>query len=217
MTGQYRLAWHDSVVERTYSTPLIDKLGVRPGGRVAIVGSVDSDGWFRELLAERTDDVTDGEALADTDLVFLAADSVPELSSLPDLRRRLRPNGAIWVISKKGRAATLRYAELLEAAQASGLVDNKVASFSDTHTALRFVIPVALRPRTGERVPSAHAGHAPDTPRDPRGRPRLARTEDAAETRPGAGPRRARGAPRGRGGRSRQARDARILVGRRPR
>ncbi len=36
---------------------------------------------------------------------------------------------------------------ILEAAQASGLVDNKVASFSDTHTALRFVIPVALRPR----------------------------------------------------------------------
>ncbi len=52
------------------------------------------------------------------------------------------------MISKKGRAATLRYGELLEAAQASGLVDNKVASFSDTHTALRFVIPVALRPRT---------------------------------------------------------------------
>ena len=98
-------------------------------------------------LAERTDDVTDGEPLPDTDLVFLAADSVPELSSLPDLRSRIRPNGAIWVISRKGRAATLRYAELLETAQASGLVDNKVASFSETHTALRFVIPVALRPR----------------------------------------------------------------------
>jgi hypothetical protein len=147
MTGQYPLPWHDIAVERTYSTPLIDKLGVKPGGRVAIVGSVDPDGSFHDLLAERTDDVTDGEPLPDTDLVFLAADSILELSSLPDLRRRLRPNGAIWVISKKGRTATIRYAELLEAAQASGLVDNKVASFSDTHTALRFVIPVALRPR----------------------------------------------------------------------
>ncbi len=147
MSGPYRLAWHDIVVERIYSTPLIDKLGVRPGGRVAIVGPVDSDGAFRQLLEERTDDVTDGDPLPDTDLVFLAADSVPELSSLPDLRSRIRPNGAIWVISKKGRAATLHYADLLEAAQKSGLVDNKVASFSDTHTALRFVIPVALRPR----------------------------------------------------------------------
>jgi hypothetical protein len=147
MSGPYRLAWHDIAVEKTYSTPLIDKLGVRQGGRVAIVGQVDPDGSFRELLAERTDDVTDGEPLPDTDLVFLAADGVPELSSLPDLRSRIRPNGAIWVISRKGRASTLRYADLLEAAQASGLVDNKVASFSDTHTALRFVIPVALRAR----------------------------------------------------------------------
>jgi hypothetical protein len=147
MTGQYRLAWHDIGVERVYSTPLIDKLGVRPGGRVAIVGPVDPAGSFRELLADRTDDVTDGEPLPDTDIVFLAADSPAELSQLPELRRRIRPSGAIWIISTKGRAATLRYAEILEAAQASGLVDNKVASFSDTHTALRFVIPVALRPR----------------------------------------------------------------------
>jgi hypothetical protein len=147
MTGQYRLAWHDIGVERVYSTPLIDKLGVRPGARVAIVGPVDPDGSFRELLSERTDDVTDGEPLPDTDVVFLAADSPADLSRLPDLRRRIRPNGAIWIISTKGRTATLHYAEILEAAQASGLVDNKVASFSDTHTALRFVIPVALRPR----------------------------------------------------------------------
>jgi len=147
MTGQYRLAWHDIPVERVYSTPLIDKLGVRPGGRVAIVGPVDPDGSFRELLAERTDDVTDGEPLPDTDVIFLAADSPAELAGLPELRQRIRPNGAIWVISRKGRSATLHYAEILEAAQASGLVDNKVASFSDTHTALRFVIPVALRPR----------------------------------------------------------------------
>ena len=133
-------------VEKTYSTPLIDKLGVRPGMRVAIVGPVDPDGTFRELLAERTDDVTDGPPLPDTDIVFLAADSMAELAGLDGIRRRIRPNGAIWVISTKGRAATLRYADILAAAQASGLVDNKVASFSDTHTALRFVIPLALRP-----------------------------------------------------------------------
>jgi hypothetical protein len=134
-------------VERVYSTPLIDKLGARPGGRVAIVGPVDPEGWFHDVLAERTDDVTDGAPLPDTDVVFLAADSPAELAQLPSLRQRIRPNGAIWIISTKGRAATLRYPEILAAAQASGLVDNKVASFSDTHTALRFVIPVALRPR----------------------------------------------------------------------
>ena len=133
-------------VEKAYTTPLIDKLGVKPGMRAAIVGPVDPDGSFRALLAEQTADVTEGQPLPDTDVVFLAADSRADLAALADVRRRIRPNGAIWVISRKGRAATIRYADVLEAAQTSGLVDNKVASFSDTHTALRFVIPLALRP-----------------------------------------------------------------------
>jgi len=35
--------------------------------------------------------------------------------------------------------------EVIDAAKAAGLVDNKVVSFSATHTALRLVIPVARR------------------------------------------------------------------------
>jgi hypothetical protein len=35
----------------------------------------------------------------------------------------------------------------MAAGRAAGLIDNKVASFSDTHTSLRLVIPVADRPR----------------------------------------------------------------------
>lgn len=132
-------------MEKVYTTPLLDKLGIRPGMRVAIVGVPDI--WFRELVAGRTSDVTLGPPLPDTDVVLLAADSVEELADLAGLRARIRPNGAIWVVSRKGRAATLRYADLLGVATAAGLVDNKVVSFSDTHTALRFVIPVALRPR----------------------------------------------------------------------
>jgi DUF3052 family protein len=134
-------------VERTYSTPLIDKLGVRPAVRVAIVGPVDPDGTLRELLSERTADVTVGPPLADTELIFLAADSQAELAALADLRRRLRSNGAIWVVSRKGKAASIRDVEVIAAAKANDLVDNKVVSFSPTHTALRLVIPVALRPR----------------------------------------------------------------------
>jgi hypothetical protein len=134
-------------MERTYTTPLLDKLGVRPGSRVAIVGDVDPDGWFRALVADRTSDVTIGEPAPDTDLVFLAADSTAELLRLPDLRRRIRPNGAIWVVSRKGKAATLRDVEVMAAAREAGLIDNKVASFSDSHTSLRLVIPVADRPR----------------------------------------------------------------------
>jgi Protein of unknown function (DUF3052) len=132
-------------MEKVYTTPLLDKLGVKPGCRVAIVG-VD-DGWFRDLLAERTTDVTDGPPLPDTDLIFLAANSIDELLQIGKLQRSLRPNGAIWVISRKGKAATLRDVDVIEAAKAVGLVDNKVASFSETHTAARLVIPLARRPK----------------------------------------------------------------------
>jgi hypothetical protein len=121
---------------------------VRPGARVAIVGDVDPDGSFRKLLTDRTSDITDGRPKPESDLVFIAADSTDDLAGLPDYRARIRPNGAIWVVSRKGKAATLRDVEVMAAGRAAGLVDNKVVSFSDTHTSLRLVIPVADRPRT---------------------------------------------------------------------
>jgi hypothetical protein len=141
------MTWQDADVEKVYTAPLLDKLGVRPGMRVAIVGPVDPDGSFLAQLAERTDDVTEGRPKPDTDLVFLAADTHAELTELVALRGRIKPAGAIWVVSKKGRAATLRDVEVMAAGKDAGLVDNKVVSFSPTHTSLRLVIPVALRPR----------------------------------------------------------------------
>jgi hypothetical protein len=136
-------------MERTYTTPLLDKLAVKPGARVAIVDILDAD--FRALLADRTTDVTDGWPRPDTDLIFLAADSIDELLRIGPLQESLVPNGAIWVVSHKGKVATLRDVEVIKAAKAVGLVDNKVVSFSPTHTALRLVIPVARRDRPTER------------------------------------------------------------------
>jgi hypothetical protein len=136
-------------MERTYTTPLLDKLGLKPGARVAILDVPDTD--FRALLAERTTDVTDGWPAPETDLVFLGADSIDELLRIGPLQESLVPNGAIWVVSRKGKAATLRDVDVIQAAKAVGLVDNKVVSFSPTHTALRLVIPVARRAERGGR------------------------------------------------------------------
>ena len=138
-------------MERIYTTPLLDKLGIRPGMRVAIVGDLDADAEapaFRTMLADRTSDITDGAPKPDTDIVLLVADSVPELAVLPDLRRQLRPNGAIWVVSRKGKASTLRDVEVIAAAREHDLIDNKVVAFSTARTSIRLVIPVALRPRS---------------------------------------------------------------------
>lgn len=137
-------------MERVYTTPLLDKLGIRPGMRIAILGDLDADPEaraFRQELADRTSDVTDGSIAPDTDIVILLADSTEELAVLGEIRDRIRPAGAIWVVSRKGKAATLRDVEVIAAARDHQLVDNKVVAFSAARTALRLVIPVALRPR----------------------------------------------------------------------
>lgn len=131
--------------EHVSTRPLIDKLGVKPDARVALVNLVDPE--FEALLATRTSDVRVGEPEPDTDLIFLGADSIDELGVLSALRSRLRPNGGIWVVSRKGKAATLRDVDVIQAAIANDLVDNKVVSFSETHTSQRLVIPRAMRPQ----------------------------------------------------------------------
>jgi hypothetical protein len=140
-------------MERVYTTPLLDKLGIRPGMRVALVGALEDDaevgeeGSFRVRLAERTTDITEGRPKPDSDVVFLAADTTAALADLAELRSRIRPAGAIWVVSRKGKASTLRDVEVIAAGRENGLIDNKVVSFSARRTAQRLVIPIALRPK----------------------------------------------------------------------
>jgi len=79
--------------------------------------------------------------------VLFGADSLDQLGALEALATRIRPNGGIWIVSRKGAARTIRDVDVIDASISAGLIDNKVVSFSATHTALRAVIPVAKRPR----------------------------------------------------------------------
>jgi hypothetical protein len=124
--------------ERVYTKPLVDKLGVRPDSRVALVGTFTDD--FRSLLGERTSEVQDGVPRESVDLIFLSVASLEELSQLRELRDKIVSNGAVWIVSRKGKQATIRDTDVIAASIDAGLVDNKVVSFSDTHTALRAVI-----------------------------------------------------------------------------
>jgi hypothetical protein len=100
---------------------------------------------FRDKLAARLTSAPRTRLGKNLALVFYGADSMRELDRLATLRESLRPDGAIWVISRKGKAATLKDTEVMSAAKGVGLVDIKVASFSSTHTALKLVIPRAMR------------------------------------------------------------------------
>lgn len=123
---------------------LLDKLGVKPGVRVSLVGIDDPS--FVKLLYQRTEDVTHGSRPPATgsDLIFLRADTARDLKALSRLRRALAPKGGIWAVSPKGDP-TIRDVDVIEAAKGAGLVDVKVVRWSDTHTALKLVIPVAQR------------------------------------------------------------------------
>jgi hypothetical protein len=122
--------------------PLIDKLGVKPLARVSVLGLKAE--WFLTLLRERTPDVVN-RARPESDLIFYAADSEKALERLAALKGSLRRDGALWVVSLKGRLARIRDVQVIAAAKAAGLVDNKVVAFSETRTSLRLVIPKALR------------------------------------------------------------------------
>lgn len=122
--------------------PLIDKLGVKPGHRVAVLGVDDPD--FMAALRARAPDVGTRRR-KDCDLVFVAAATQADLERLRDLRRDIRPDGAIWVVRRKGKEATLSDVQVIEAGLAAKMVDNKIASFSDTHGAMRLVIRLVDR------------------------------------------------------------------------
>src|SRR5512143_2857992 len=122
---------------------LIDKLGVKPFHRISVIG-VDDDAFWAQLI-DRAADSVKGRLRKDSDLIFFAADSLPELQQLARLKSYLVSNGAIWVVSLKGKTAKIKDVDVISAAKAAGLVDNKVVSFSETHTSLRLVIPVDQR------------------------------------------------------------------------
>jgi hypothetical protein len=111
----------------------LEKLGVKPGLVIVVEGELDA-GFLREI----------GEAAgakAQADLLFFAAQKTADLARIVKLKARLKPRGALWVVYPKGVAA-IREIEVIEAGRAAGLKDIKVASFSSTHTALRFALPV---------------------------------------------------------------------------
>jgi hypothetical protein len=112
----------------------LDKIGVKPGMRVGVLNLAD-DHLGAELGARDAAPVSE---LADLDLLFYGADSPAELERIAELIPALAATGALWIASRKGKAATLKDVEVMAAAKAHGLVDNKVVGLSDTLTALRF-------------------------------------------------------------------------------
>ena len=121
---------------------VLDKLGVKPGQKISVIGKIDED--FLEQLKARGVGLSK-KLSRDSDVIFLAINRREELGKLNDVRGSLAPAGALWVIRPKG-VPEVTEAEVMSAGKAAGLVDVKVVKFSPTHTAEKFVVPLAKRP-----------------------------------------------------------------------
>src|SRR5437762_11905072 len=79
--------------------------------------------------------------------MFLAADSKEDFSALPKIAKSMSGAAALWIVYPKGQKHITEN-DVLAAGRKSGLKDVKVVGFSATHTALKFVIPLACRQQT---------------------------------------------------------------------
>ena len=109
------------------------------------------DAGFVALLRQRTSDIVMGKPSSPCDLLFFGADSPADLQRLKDLKGYIEPTGGIWVIRPKGGRSALRDTDVIDAGLAAGLVDNKIASFSETHGAMRLVFRLRDRPAAASK------------------------------------------------------------------
>jgi hypothetical protein len=123
----------------------LHKLGVKPGTRVALVGRFDFDAGFVGELEKAGAAIAPASSRAPVDVLFYALAAPPDLDRIAALARRLDPAGALWTVRPKGKDTPVTETDTRHAGLAAGLVDVKVAAFSATHTAEKFVIPVAKR------------------------------------------------------------------------
>jgi hypothetical protein len=120
----------------------LQKIGVKPAWRASAI-DIDEGDFLRELAAAVAELVI-GRAAKASDAIFFGATREADLAKLERLKASLKPDGALWIVRPKGRPA-ISEAAVMRAGKAAGLVDVKVVGFSPTHTAEKFVIPVASR------------------------------------------------------------------------
>jgi hypothetical protein len=116
----------------------IDKLGVKDGMTALMAGVRHSD--LAAEIKERGARIVRSATEARADLVFYGISDREMLDRLRELKELMKPAGALWIIRPKGSTAVSE-SEVMAAGKNAGLVDVKVVSFSETHTAEKFVVP----------------------------------------------------------------------------
>lgn len=120
----------------------IDKLGVKPGQVVSVLG-VDDAEFPKEL--ETLGATVHTRATKGADVIFLGAKKTADLAKIKTLiKSSMDRDGSLWVVRPKG-VKSITEKDSMAAGHAAGLVDVKVVAFSETHTAEKYVIPKKYR------------------------------------------------------------------------
>jgi hypothetical protein len=130
-------------------TPLLKKLGIKEGHRVALLDAPDA---FDQTLGELPEGVgvrTDARGSLDVVVFFTSSRAALE-RRFDSLKRGIFPDGGLWIAWPKrtsGVQTDLTEDRVREIALERGLVDNKVCAIDDTWSGLRLVHRVADRGR----------------------------------------------------------------------
>jgi hypothetical protein len=121
---------------------LIDKLDVKPGAKVWLLGIADKD--LTSQVSERAGEVLTGRSASACAVVFAQVDRDDQLDRIDRAAKAITDSGAIWVVHPKGKAGVADTTIFARATQL-GLTYTKVARVSDTLSAEKLVKPRASR------------------------------------------------------------------------
>ena len=129
-------------------TPLVKKLGVKPGSRITLIGAPPG---LEAALGELPGGVSVSRRLRKANDVIVAfyVDRHQLERRLGELREALDYTGSLWLAWPKrasGLDTDLGERVVRELGLAAGLVDNKICAIDQTWSGLRFVYRLADRP-----------------------------------------------------------------------
>ena len=131
--------WCDKIL---HPKSRIEKLGVKPGARVSLLGEFEPE--FLHEVTGLAKSVSRGKVDLDSEWVLFRTDSKQDLAALPKIARAIHGAAALWIVYPKGQKHITEN-DVIATGRRCGLKDVKVVGFSATHTALKFVIPLSKR------------------------------------------------------------------------
>lgn len=129
-------------------TPLVQKIGIKPGHRVILRNHPEN--FLQELGKLPQDAVEASSRTGHADVAVYFTDRLAALEKdFPRLARQVFPDGMLWISWPKkasGHPTDLTGDVVRKTGLKCGLVDVKVCAMDETWSGLKFVVPLKDRP-----------------------------------------------------------------------